>query len=235
MTFEQWAGKHCQTFGLLDPSEFAMVLSWRVPLCDLSGYSVDELESATAWMAAKAAPKFRTDHLRLIQERVSSARLAASAAEARKRIEASGGEDKGRCSLCGNSGFAIVPHIDLVRDGTWVRPWNTMALPCKCGVGRHIVATDSAAEAKRVATENEKGRAGKSTQRMTLAAYEFVNPLWQGQMDDQKRQRDAIDAAESAARHADKTRGPLAKDIDKIIGRVRSPGGMACDLEGATV
>lgn len=222
MTYEQWAGQHCQTFGLLDPAEFAMVLSWRVPLCDLSGYSVEELASATAWMAAKAAPKFRSDHLRLIQERVSSSRLAESAIEARKRIEASGGEDKGRCTLCGNSGFAIVPHLDLVQDGTWVRPWRTMALPCKCGIGRHIAATDSLTESKRVATENEKGRAGKSTQRMTIAAYEFVNPLWQAQMDDQKRQRAAIDAAESAAQRADFQRGPLAADVKKILERLQS-------------
>src|SRR5512147_1956189 len=102
--FDAWARDHAKAFGLYDPKDAEMFLSWFNAF-SAAGFIVADLRYATQSMIAKSAPQYRSDHLRLIQANASaSARQRATKA---KESDASGFS---ACSLCCGSGWAIVPH-----------------------------------------------------------------------------------------------------------------------------
>lgn len=221
MTFTDWAMKHCQTFGLLDEREVAMVLSWREPLCEIGGYTLTELFDATAQMAARTAPKFRSDHLRMIQERIMNVRLAIAAKESQERLEDASREDRGVCAACFSSGFMFVPHPAAILNGVWIRPWYEMAVLCRCALGRHISMNEVTADSRAMAEADEKRKPRpKARARQTIEAYERINPLWEGQMQERAKQHAALHKATEQARHADTQRGPLSDVIKRVLSEV---------------
>jgi hypothetical protein len=71
--FTEWARRHCTVFGLLDAKQVAMVASWQ-PTFDLLGWTAAELHEATTWLAANAPPRFPSEHLPALRQRVLDVR-----------------------------------------------------------------------------------------------------------------------------------------------------------------
>jgi hypothetical protein len=71
--FQDWAKRHCTLFGLLEPKWMAMVASWQETF-DLCGWTAEELHAATTWLAAHAPPRFPSEHLPALQDRVREVR-----------------------------------------------------------------------------------------------------------------------------------------------------------------
>lgn len=133
MTYQQWAEAHASIFGLISIEEIKMILSWQA-IFSMCGYSIEELQEATSYLASGHSPKYRTEHLQAIHDRIKKQRQ--EEAERQREAELKNIPDHvGTCVLCSNSGSVIVPHPSV-----WQSPdpnyWRTCSLWCICGVGR---------------------------------------------------------------------------------------------------
>jgi len=154
--FKAWARDHATAFGMSDPNDAAMLLSWYEPFA-FAGFIVADLRAATATMVAKSAPQFRSDHLRLIQSNaVISARNRAI-----KAIEVKDEFGTWSCKHCSGSGWVTVPHPNSLAEGLMVRGLF-LAVTCKCGKGMATAASEK--------------------KPMSFERYERWNPDWLNQL-----------------------------------------------------
>lgn len=72
-SFDEWARRHQVLFGLNSDENIAMVLAWE-DIFEAAGVSLPELDDATQYMATQAAPRFPSDHLPAIQQRIREQR-----------------------------------------------------------------------------------------------------------------------------------------------------------------
>lgn len=197
MTFHDWVAIHCERFGLDRPAERAMVQSWQ-PAFAAAGFTLEDLMSATDYMTTRAAPRFRTDHLALIQQHVSERRRVI----VREAEEFDRGFDAAECDLCRNCGWVIVPHPRYVVEGKWQAPFPTCAVVCSCSRGRHYHEADQADyEAKRA-----KGRRQPS---LTLETYARKFPDWQAIQADGLAAKALIHGAVGKAAQLDQSLGEI--------------------------
>jgi hypothetical protein len=205
--FVQWVRKHASVFGLNDAKELKTLLSW-LELFLAAGYSRDDLDAATTWMASRldllAGDKTRFlgkmgQHLALIQGFIRQQRsVAYRDAEERNRDG-----ELGTCVRCSGAGALVVPHLQGVRKGEWVpistatgHPYfYTMAILCPCPLGRW--------RGENVADPERRP--------MTLAAYEAHNPRWMVQME--RRREELNRQAALAAPHGDERLTALLKRL----------------------
>lgn len=187
--FNGWAREHATAFGMTDPKEAAMILSW-FDAFSAAGFIVFDLRYATQSMIAKAAPQFRSDHLRLIQSNATaSARKRATKA---KESDAAGWSS---CSLCCGSGWVIVPHRESLANGLMVRGL-TMGVACLCAKGLATSQSDKAP--------------------LTLARYEKWNPAWREQLDIWDRGLWEMAKAKTKAENADKSARSI---VDRVANK----------------
>jgi hypothetical protein len=213
ITFDQWAGYHCQLFGLTGEGQLAMVLSWESAF-HLAGFTVADLAEASGHLAAFAAPKGQWEHLPAIQRRVNEQRLAAAESQ-RARLQ---DDDFGSCVWCGNSAFVVVPHLRFLSSGTpreWMPPFATQAVLCHCALARKVglcLAQRAAADPKQAKNIS-----------LTLEQYEPLNPDWRKQLDAREAARREFNRAQRAAEgtRADLDFERLAKSLAAKFGRKR--------------
>lgn len=193
--YADWAKKYVTTFGMDKPSDLHMAALWE-PSFEASGYSIQELDYALLEIA-RNPPEYRTEHLRKIHESIGERRRR-DANERQRDLDAINGFEG--CSLCGDTGIVVVPHLRFVQDGTWTvypgRAWKPIfGVSCTCEQGR------------RVATCPRK------TMLMGLEKYESVNPGWQKQIEIEKAAMDSVARASRVAEELDQTLGPLVAGI----------------------
>ena len=82
-TFTAWATKHATIFSLLGESEWAMLSSWQ-PILESAGYTLEELDDATYYMASQKALATAAEHLPAIQNRIKATREILSKEELMK-------------------------------------------------------------------------------------------------------------------------------------------------------
>lgn len=204
MTFEAWVDLHCLRFGLATEADAKMLLSWG-PAFAASGYTVAELAEATDWMTARSAPRFRADHLQMIQQRIAERRSAAAA-----RLLADIGESESVCTLCDSTGWVVVPHPVYIRLGEWVAPWPTCGVACdSCRLGQLRLEKMRDGSSKPSDTESQK----RLRRTMTYSDYERFNPSWREQLAARAKARVLIGDATSRAQTLDKQLGELSRQF----------------------
>src|SRR5580658_1769741 len=98
----EWMTYHRNLFSLNSPEDEAMVLAWG-PL--LEPYAFADLRNASNWLIINQGGIYRTQQLGALRAHV----IAAMEDRQKRQNEANAIETK--CSLCGNTGSAIVPHL----------------------------------------------------------------------------------------------------------------------------
>lgn len=206
MTFDEWAIQHVLRFGLTDP-ELRMVISWREAF-DAAGYTVAELCEATDWMTQHSAPSWRSDHLRLIQQRIADRRQFAT-----EKLKAEALETESVCALCQSTGWVIVPHLACVQLGDWQAPFATFAVACdRCPLGRMKLE-------KARAMPDDNNRHNQRVKRtLAFSDYERGNPYWREQFAARSEAKRLLLDARGGATTLDKKLGELA-------GRFQLPSG----------
>lgn len=220
----EWTKHHAALLGMAGEADMALFRLWR-PL--LAHADLVELKAASLWIAANSSDRWRTQHLRLLLERLrvqaveaARKRLLAAEAEAQTRDRAS------RCGECGGRGLLDVPHLSQVRDGEWVPAGQTFYLvvvTCRCALGeaRHRALRD-VFEAR--ATSEKRW---PKPEIISVLDYELHNPNWPRQVEDREWARQARRKAEEETRHVDRVRGPLSwvQGHAKRLAAGASPGG----------
>lgn len=120
----RWAERHGGLFGLIEDKDAGMLLE----LCEhfaRQGHTPAELTEATEWLALNAPPRFRTEHLAALQERLREQRRRAGL----RRPAAE--DDRGACVDCRGTALVSVPTLKAP-PGSCV----TMAVVCGCPLGR---------------------------------------------------------------------------------------------------
>lgn len=194
-THLQWSIYHAKAFCLRTTHETEMTAAWAIAF-EQAGFTVAELIDATNWMLTESAPRFREQHLDMIQKRIASQR---SNAHRESVLSAMRGEEQSRCIHCDNVGLVVVPHPAFYAEGRWSTPWPTAAVTCLCMKGE---------KAKRDAEE-------RKTPMMTLAAYEISHPDWQAQMRERENTRAALHQARQHTRYVDGSLGSVLGDVIK--------------------
>lgn len=194
-TYLDWSIYHAKAFGLRSQQDLEMVDVWTKAF-ERAGYTVAELIDATNWMLTESAPRFREQHLDMIQKRIASQR---SSAHRESVLSAMRGEEQSRCINCDNVGLVVVPHPAFYVDGRWSTPWPTAAVTCLCMKGE---------KSKRDAEE-------RKAPMMTLAAYEVSHPDWQEQMRERENTRAALHQARQHTRYVDGSLGSVLGDVIK--------------------
>ena len=199
--FDKWADYHATVFGLGE-SGHAMTLSWR-NLANKIGWTIPELIEATEWIAVNHPPKFPSEHLDAVTNRIRRQRLVFVPRSDNPTIPS-----YPDCTDCNNTGRVIVPHIRRVRDGQWLTG-DEMAVLCECKLGVWFF-----------------NRQGDGHAWITLSEYEAVNPSWAEQMkkrQEENAERHRLDIAEG--RH--KPDPAFQEVIQRILSRYqteRQPG-----------
>lgn len=206
-TYHEWAAYHAQMFGLLSEPEVAMVHAWLEPFTSV-GYTVEELRAASDWMAINGPPKFRSEHLSGLTNRIRDRRMLDAAERTRKAMLVDP-NDLGVCVNCFDVGIVTVPHFSVVRDGIWIQPFYTLGVLCGCNRGRKLQAD------RRVIEESKQAKDHHYRQRlgMTLEQYERKVPDWKRVMDDKQRTAEKFRVATVQANDMDKLLGEILKGI----------------------
>ncbi len=213
MTYTDWANRHCSIFGLLKNEELMMVLSWEDVFAVLL-ITPTELTDATNFMATNP-PKYRTEHLTLIQERIISERERKRGIEERKRLDDLAKEhDNGECVLCFNSGFVSVPHVNSVKDFEWVYPFYSCVVACSCWKGRDVHQRSEFHANEYNAKNTSKPHIPKRNAMMTISQYEQLNGDWKLQLAHWKKSREVNRVAADRA-------GTLDKQLGEIIRKAK--------------
>ena len=194
-THLDWSKYHAKAFGMRTDHEAEMTATWAVAF-ERAGYSVAELFAATNWMLTESAPRFREQHLDMIQKRIASQR---SNAHRESVLAAQRGDEQSRCIHCDNVGLVVVPHPAFYVDGRWSTPWPTAAVTCLCMKGE---------KSKRDAED-------RKAPMMTLAAYEVSHHDWQEQMTERENTRAAMQEARQHTRYVDGSLGSVLGDVIK--------------------
>lgn len=171
-THLDWSMYHARAFGLRTNHDCEMVAAWAAAF-ERAGFSVAELCEATHWMLTESAPRFREQHLDMIQRRINLCRTASLRQEL---LAAQIGEERTRCIHCDNVGLVVVPHPRFFAEGRWASPWPTAAVACICQKGE---------KAKRDAEERKMPM-------LSLLSYEISHPDWQEQMREREQTRLAL-------------------------------------------
>lgn len=211
--FVAWASRHAAVFGLFADGDSAMFAAWHDEF-RMAGFDVADLHAATNHMAQVEAPKFRSDHLVIIQRIVGDRRREA-ALKQQKAVEFDSG--KSVCVLCGDTGAVAVPHPRFVLCGEWQFHGNaqiTAAVLCFCWRGRRIGEAQKAWHPDLV-----RARGG---QQMTLEQYEQRIPreTWESLMRDQRERQKAARRARQVTKEIDKQCGAIAAKTRVAITRV---------------
>ncbi len=82
-------------------------------------------------------------------------------------------ERPNECPICLGTGDAIVPHLENVKDGAWVKPFATCVVFCVCSLGqtKFNALTDVISEAR---SKNKKTWPDP----LPWAKYEALVPNW---------------------------------------------------------
>lgn len=120
--YEDWARHHALVFSLTTAEDAKMLLAWG-DLFAASNFSPDELTQATDWLAMNSPPRFRTEHLKALQDRVRQSR--------QRTIINPPEDDRGSCTLCFGAGLIPVPNPKSLDTGNW----TTQAVACGCALG----------------------------------------------------------------------------------------------------
>jgi hypothetical protein len=130
-TWPEWVDRHASVFALTHPRDLTMLGRWVV-IFDLAGWTPDELDRATDWLALNAdAFKSRSQHLAAIKDFVKGERQKALRAQERRE------SFERPCPNCGGSGRVVVPHLRSVQVPGF--PWYTCAVGCDCPLGAWFV------------------------------------------------------------------------------------------------
>lgn len=122
--WQSWVEHHAAVFALSTEVDARMLAEW-CGLFEKAGWTPAELREATDWVALHCPPRFRADHLIVLQERVRRRRIDRGPPQPE-------GETLGTCTLCRGAGLVPVPNpIQLARD-----LWGTQAVACGCALGR---------------------------------------------------------------------------------------------------
>lgn len=182
-SYADWTEHHATMFALQGENDPAMLYAWTKAFA-ARGYTPDELFEATEHLATAAGkvPMTRPQHLDSISSRVRERRLY----QLRHEDEQSQGHEWGTHVTCSGTGWVIVPHPRLMRDGIWRDPYYTATVVCNCPLGNR----------------RRNSHAKREHQQLTLEAYEQTYPQWISQVamrDAAKRDmRSAVLAAASA-------------------------------------
>lgn len=122
--WDGWAARHGQLFALTTDADARMLAEWA-GLFARAGYAPAELTEATEWLATNAPPRFRTEHLPALLERLR---------DQRQRRPPPAEDRWGTCADCHGSGLVSVPNPKAVALGRW----GTLAVACGCPAGRRF-------------------------------------------------------------------------------------------------
>jgi hypothetical protein len=202
--YGDWALYHAQLFGLDSPAEASMLRAW-VELFAAERIAPEELTEASKWLAVNDPPRFRSDHLAKLMERVKGLRRAAAAAPAPS------GPDLGTCTLCAGSGFVIVPLVQGVttfggHTAEGDHDERTCTVLCRCFLGKW--------KAHRLGETPE----GKRRAMMTLDCYEGGLPKWREIEAGWKKAKAKRVEANNHAMALDKSLGSILKRAQEQAG-----------------
>lgn len=76
MTHKEWAAKHAELFGL-DADKIKPTLQAWAKLFEAEGYTPEQLLAASVWIAGHRPPRFLSDHLPNLVERLKMPRPSA--------------------------------------------------------------------------------------------------------------------------------------------------------------
>lgn len=124
-SWDDWAEHHAVLFGLRSDDDTAMLVEWS-NLFRVAGWLPEQAWSATDWLALNNPPRYRSDHLALLVQRMKQQRQQHSAAPPDED------ERFGHCMECRGCGRVSVPNPKAVAQGGW----STMAVACSCALGR---------------------------------------------------------------------------------------------------
>lgn len=142
-TVEAWAEWHAILFGFHMETWSNAIAVWATEFA-ISGYTVKELIAATRSMKT-TAPKWPGDHYRAINQAVQEARtlerkMAASKETQRAAQGSIDGTDKGVCVVCGNTKWAIVPHLKFLAEWHDSSQFVTVSVACSCLPARMMLS-----------------------------------------------------------------------------------------------
>jgi len=69
IAWDKWIKRHALIFGFHTDRDMQMLLEWNL-LFARAGFTPEELQEATEWLALNAHPRFPADHLALLSQRV---------------------------------------------------------------------------------------------------------------------------------------------------------------------
>lgn len=121
--WQAWIDRHAAIFALTTEQDARMLMEW-CGLFAAAGWTPAELTEATDWIALHSPPRFRSEHLAALQERVRGRRQGRPPAD-----EAP--DEMGRCTLCHGAGLVSVPSPKALA----LDRWGTMAVACHCALG----------------------------------------------------------------------------------------------------
>jgi hypothetical protein len=209
--YGDWTVYHMTLFGMNSAEDRELFRAWKPVLVI---HDPAQLRVASLWIAANSSDRWRTQHLRLLLERLrvqdadaARKRLLAAEAEIERRERAS------RCGECRGRGLVDVPHPAQVRDGEWVPSGQTyylVVVTCRCPLGEARHQALRGAFERRAADAQANNRRALRPDLLSVLDYELHNPNWPRQLEDREWARQARQKAEEHSRYVDKLRGPLA-------------------------
>lgn len=186
--FWEWATYHAALFGLDGDKDVETFMAWKT-LFAAAGYTAAELREASDWIALNDTPKWRSEHLAKLQERIRTKRREDRARPAQPE------QAYPDCNECHGTGWVCdLPHLGQVFGGEW-KGESTCAVFCRCSWGTR---------------EYARHRERKA---MTLDQYERRNPSWREQVERLVKVRAARQRAQGHSAHADKIFGPIMARI----------------------
>lgn len=133
MTFNDWGKAHAARFRIDERKEAVTLFAW----CELlatAGFTPEELDEASKWIALNDPPAKYADHVPKLKLRVTMQR--------RNSGEAPAGFIGGTCGTCQGSGCVIVPLVKGMQTKGGARVlddrWRTCVVRCTCQLGRAV-------------------------------------------------------------------------------------------------
>lgn len=210
--YATWQAHHATLFWMTTGADEALFAAWR-PL--VMPYDLEDFLEGSNYLATQQGSAFRSTHLSIIVRRIRERRQASMAADTHAADRAAQHE---HCSVCGDTGAAIVPHGRFVVDGKWVLPYPTWAVYCRCTKGRnHFERAYQASQAV------EQGQTPRPRP-MSWDRYEAMVPDWFSLMMDRANLAKDELHARRVSEHADRTSPlQLAGAIDTLRQRAAGP------------
>lgn len=218
--YEKWMEHHKALFQMHTDADQKMFVAWW-PL--LRGYALAELLDASNHLVTREVKTFKTEQLAAIRMRITQRR--------HEKFQAECAQDSflsTACEMCGNTGFAIVPHLAFVIDGQWQPLGNsfpTVSVHCSCSKGARLHEA-----VVRYGQENE-GKRKKDKQpvvvQLTLAGYEQKNQRWRDQVRDRESMLLEEEEAHQAAMEASGLEAaPCSRRLEDVINRLADKFGI---------